>query len=139
MNNLRIMNVCAMENKKYASCYDWIRFLSFRHTYTHTHAHRYTRLHTEYTDKDHTKVSFTYTTQNPSSTYFCFSFFFFLFPSPANSLRIINTNYKATHTWHTRRIRTQKHRAFLGFHVSIVFVDHSVPEKRGSVKLFSID
>lgn len=64
-----------MENKKYASCYDWIRFLSFRHTYTHT----YTRLHTEYTDKNHAKVSFTYTTENSSLTYFSFSFFFLSF------------------------------------------------------------
>lgn len=109
-------------------------------TRIHTHAHRYTRLHTEYTDEDHARVSFTYATQNPSLTYFCSSFFLFLFPVTCE----LAANYKNElqsdiHTWHTRRIRTQKHRAFLGFHVSIVFVDHSVPEKRGSVKLFSID
>ena len=72
MNNLRIMNVCAMENKKkkYASCYDWIRFLSCWHTCTHTQD---TQLHAGFT-----KVS-THVRKKFKFWYIFFLFFSFFF------------------------------------------------------------
>lgn len=130
MNNLRIMNVCAMENKKKkknASCYDWIRFpVLSTHVYTYTHAYtRNTHTHTRAYRGTHTYMK----SMNVNMEVYQWDLFFWSRIRFRRELRKRYTQITYMYTY-TDRQNT------ISSSVYIVFVEYRFCRRRDSVNYF---